>query len=132
MARMKRINPPGAMDEVPHRDRLRIARKLLEARGALAPRHCWIWVGYADSKGYGQVWCNNRMQWAHRIAYVFGVGPIPHGMTVHHRCTNPRCVNPKHLELATVAENTAEGNRRRYTVRKPRPAPEPEPCDAPF
>lgn len=76
---------------------------------------CQLWDKYKDEKGYGQIRLNRNgpMVWAHRAYYAMFIAPIPEGMTVHHRCGNPSCVNPEHLELATVAENTAEGNRRR-------------------
>lgn len=41
------------------------------------------------------------------------MGPIPGGMTVDHLCTNKVCVNPEHLEVVTIAENSSRrhGNR---------------------
>ena len=74
---------------------------------------CWLFTGYCDSKGYGQLWYQGRARWAHRISYAAFNGPIPDGLTVDHTCHNPSCVNPEHLRLATMAENTAEGNGRR-------------------
>ena len=73
---------------------------------------CWIWTGYRSPKGYGQFWFNDRMHWAHRFAYAAFVGPIPDGLTVHHKCQNPACVRPGHLEPATVEDNAAERHER--------------------
>jgi DNA-binding XRE family transcriptional regulator len=42
---------------------------------------------------------------AHRVAYEFGVGPIPDGLFVLHECDNPKCCNPAHLRVGTQAEN---------------------------
>lgn len=72
-----------------------------------------IWEKYRDAKGYGQVSIGRKTYWTHRVYYALFVGPIPEGHTVHHACGNPGCVNPEHLELATISDNTAEGNRRR-------------------
>jgi hypothetical protein len=57
-----------------------------------------------------------RPHWAHRISYALFVGPIPDGMTVNHRCRNPSCVNPRHLELLTNAENAALSNAHRKSL----------------
>ena len=45
-----------------------------------------------------------------RIAYMECVGPIPSGLTVDHLCKNPRCVNPRHLEVVTQTVNTLRGD----------------------
>lgn len=75
---------------------------------------CWLWQGYCDKKGYGQFRFAGRIHWAHRFSYALFVGEIETGMTIHHTCNNPQCVNPTHLALATVGENATEGNNRRW------------------
>jgi hypothetical protein len=62
--------------------------------------HCWVWTGYLD-RGYGRY----RSNWAHRHAWKTLVGAIPEGLQLDHLCRNPPCVNPKHLEPVTSAEN---------------------------
>ena len=76
---------------------------------------CWEWTGRCDASGYGVVTTGPRgssPRRAHRIAYGLLVAPLPawtgkrDSLVPDHLCRNRRCVNPDHLELITVHENT--------------------------
>ena len=80
------------------------------------PNACWEWQGYKLPKGYGEVSFKGKLFRAHRLAYEFGIGPIPEGKLVLHKCDNPSCCNPKHLYLGTYLDNARDciqrGRRR--------------------
>lgn len=74
---------------------------------------CWLWNAHTDDKGYGQFNLRGKSYWAHRVSYAFFRRPLIGGFTIEHKCRNPSCVNPWHLELLTNSENTARGNSSR-------------------
>lgn len=71
---------------------------------------CWEWTASGRPRGYGQFFpTRGQPVYAHRYAYELLVAPIPPGMTLDHRCENPACVNPDHLEMVTRGVNALRG-----------------------
>lgn len=90
------------------------ARAVLDSREVIhfwsrvdrgAPEICWPWLGGKLPKGYGMSHVKSNPVLAHRLAYVLAVGEIPLGLIVRHKCDNPPCCNPAHLELGTYQDN---------------------------
>lgn len=86
---------------------------------------CWAWTAERKPDGYGRFKLAGTKFYVHRIAYEHGVGPIPDGLQIDHRChgwdtscyagndcTHRACVNPSHLRPLTGLENTL-GSRGR-------------------
>lgn len=69
------------------------------------PERCWEWQGGRTACGYGHLRWHGALVYAHRLAYEFSRGRIPHGMVVMHLCDNPACCRPTHLRLGTQSEN---------------------------
>lgn len=69
---------------------------------------CWLWIGSVNIHGYGQIHRNGLPARAHRVSWELYRGPIPKGLCVCHHCDTPPCVNPQHLFLGTLSDNTLD------------------------
>jgi hypothetical protein len=67
---------------------------------------CWLWQRFKDINGYGVAQFNGRHWKTHRISYFLQKGDIPDNLCVLHTCDTPACVNPEHLWLGTMKQNT--------------------------
>lgn len=81
------------------------------------PAECWPWVGASTPQGYGRFKIDGKLKLPHRVVYECTKGPIPkgtgyHGTVIRHRCDNPACCNPAHLEPGTHRDNVMDMHRR--------------------
>lgn len=74
---------------------------------------CWPFVGAVNTYGYGQFALDGKQVLAHRLAYALTTGIEPGALLACHTCDNPRCCNPAHIFLGTVADNTRDAVAKR-------------------
>lgn len=80
-----------------------------------SPDACWLWTGGSEKGGYGRLKLGRVTVRAHRVAWALANGRDPAEFMVRHRCDNPPCCNPAHLELGTHADNMRDKTQRGRT-----------------
>lgn len=69
---------------------------------------CWNWAGALGKTGYGMINVAGKTKAVHRVMYELASGEIPEGLEIRHKCDNPRCCNPQHLEVGTHSQNMGD------------------------
>lgn len=81
----------------------------LFAKTVVLDNDCWEFTGARNNMGYGVIRVDGRKNLlAHRVAYDLVVDDIPDGMIVLHKCDNPACINPEHLKLGSMKDNSID------------------------
>ena len=87
---------------------------------------CWWHPSIPTKYGYAQTklgWPESKSILIHRLSWIYHKGDIPEGMVLDHICHDPaecvggnscihrRCVNPDHLRLVPMPENSKRTTR---------------------
>lgn len=87
----------------------RARKRFMEKVGPPNEKGCTEWLGKIEARGYGTICVKPISVYlkAHRMSWVLATRqPIPlDAPVVRHKCDNPRCVNPSHLEIGQQSDN---------------------------
>ncbi|MFD5308310.1 HNH endonuclease signature motif containing protein [Streptomyces ardesiacus] len=76
---------------------------------------CWeTHLSEQNDYGYTQISIEGKNWKLHRFAFSISHGDISESEQIHHKCANPKCFNPEHLEAISKRDNIAEMLERRY------------------
>lgn len=93
-----------------------------------SPDGCWYWTAGLTTTGYGIFWTGKKFMKAHRFSYELYKAKIPKSKNpqaycILHKCDNPLCVNPDHLALGSMQDNSSDMvKKRRHRIGASRPA----------
>jgi hypothetical protein len=76
------------------------------------PDECWPWTGALNSRGYGVIHLprteGNQLKLVHRMVIEVRDGPLLSAAEILHRCDNPVCCNPAHLQIGSHSDNMTD------------------------
>lgn len=83
--------------------------KFLHSQLSTTLDSCIEWPFSQSQRGYGQISFRGVSMTASRVVCILAHGDAPfQGAHAAHWCSNPCCVNPRHIRWATVVENQAD------------------------
>jgi len=108
---------------MPHLDTY-LERRLYARRIIEEETGCWLWTGYKNKLGYGEMGFMGRKERVHRVAawlwldYEFEQ-PEMWIMRQHvlHTCNTPACFNPEHLYLGDNVANSRDAREAGTTAK---------------
>lgn len=76
------------------------------------PNDCWNWKMKKDRNGYGRthLFYPNiyKKTGAHQISWLLSGNSIEQGQLIRHKCNNPSCCNPTHLDVGSPKDNAMD------------------------
>lgn len=81
--------------------------------------NCWEVVSHAPNEdGYFKVGIGGKTMLLHRLVYQQENNCfITSENVVRHKCDNPHCINPEHLEIGSNYDNIQDRNKRGRTAK---------------
>jgi hypothetical protein len=73
---------------------------------------CFEVISHKSRTGYPEIMINRVTKKIHRHIFEECFGEIPAGLVIRHKCDNPFCINPEHLETGTHADNVRDQIKR--------------------
>lgn len=86
----------------------------------LRPNQCWEWQEKSRNEhdyGIFRPTKHSGVVKAHRFAWAAVNGDLKDGIVIRHKCDNPPCCNPAHLEDGTQIDNISDAVSRRRNRR---------------
>lgn len=77
---------------------------------------CWLWTASVKPSGHPQIRVGKKTRYAHRLMWILYNRRIPKRKEIRHRCDQPSCINPQHLELGSHADNMRDMALRNRNV----------------
>lgn len=96
------------MDTMPTGRDLELLRERIMRRVTVSSAGCWEVPPAKGTQGYAIMRMPNGMRKVHRIMYQISVRPLLDTEPLHHRCENPCCCNPSHLEPTDPMRHNTE------------------------
>lgn len=74
---------------------------------------CWEWTASVPSNGRPQFQVDGRRILAYRLVYSLYTGEeLDRSVVIRHKCDNPLCCNPHHLETGSHQDNMDDMKQR--------------------
>jgi DNA-binding NarL/FixJ family response regulator len=87
--------------------------KTKEIQWKVTETGCWECTSHAGARGgHPQIWDGDKLQRLSHVMYKKNNGEIPIEMIIRHKCDNPKCINPEHLEIGTSKDNAQDTLKR--------------------
>jgi hypothetical protein len=85
----------------------------------ITEKGCFDCISHHKEKfGYFSIIRNGKREKLHRYIYRMTKGEIPKDLVIRHKCDNPSCINPEHLELGTILDNVRDRVERNRTAKQ--------------
>ena len=81
--------------------------------------NCWEVISHKSNKdGYFKIQINKKTFLLHRLVYQQENNCfIESNQIIRHKCDNPHCINPEHLEIGSVYDNVQDRNKKGGTAK---------------